>query len=112
MIFTSDNGALDRSQPHLTPADPGAGAGSNRPLRGATGTSWEGGHRVPAIVRWPGRIPAGRRTAEHASAIDLLPTLAAIARAELPTDRPIDGLDLSGLWFGDALRRAAVPPTS
>lgn len=102
VIFTSDNGALDRSQPHLTPADPGAGAGSNRPLRGAKGTSWEGGHRVPAIVRWPGRVPGGRRTAEHASAIDLLPTLAAIAGAELPTDRPIDGLDLSELWFGDA----------
>jgi arylsulfatase A len=99
VIFTSDNGALDRSQAHVSTADPDAGVGSNLPLRGAKGTTWEGGQRVPAIVRWPGRIDAGRRTAEHASALDLLPTLAAVAGADLPTDRTIDGVDIGALWF-------------
>jgi arylsulfatase A len=101
VIFTSDNGALDRSQPHLPPSDPDAGVGSNRPLRGAKGTSWEGGSRVPAIVRWPGRIAGGRRTTEHASSLDLLPTLAGIAGAAVPTDRAIDGVDIGDLWFDE-----------
>ena len=99
VIFTSDNGALDRSQPHLPAPDPDAGAGSNLPLRGAKGTSWEGGSRVPAIVRWPGHTPAGRRTTEHASSLDLLPTLAGIAGASIPHDRAIDGVDIAAVLF-------------
>ncbi len=99
VIFTSDNGALDRSTPHLAPADPDAGTGSNLPLRGAKGSTWEGGQRVPAIISWPGRITAGRRTTEHATSLDVFPTLAGIAGATVPTDRTIDGVDISTILF-------------
>jgi arylsulfatase A-like enzyme len=87
VIFTSDNGSR------------GVEGGSNAPLRGAKTTTWEGGMRVPCIVRWPGRIEAGRTTAEVATAMDLLPTLAACCGASLPDDRPIDGRDLRDVWF-------------
>ena len=85
VIFTSDNGsrAID--------------GGSNAPLRGAKGTTWEGGMRVPCIVRWPGHVAAGRVSDELTASIDLFPTLAALGGAELPADRTIDGVDLSDL---------------
>ncbi|MCB0971635.1 MAG: sulfatase, partial [Acidimicrobiales bacterium] len=93
VVFTSDNGALDRD-----------GGGSNLPLRGAKGTTWEGGVRVPCIARWPGRIAAGTTCDELASSLDLLPTFAALAGAAADLDaattqRPIDGRDLSRLLF-------------
>ncbi|MGI8754959.1 MAG: sulfatase-like hydrolase/transferase, partial [Acidimicrobiales bacterium] len=85
VVFTSDNGsrAVD--------------GGSNLPLRGTKGTTWEGGMRVPGIVRWPGRIAAGRSSAEVATAMDLYPTLAGLCGADLPTDRTIDGRDITAL---------------
>ncbi|MEM7139788.1 MAG: sulfatase [Actinomycetota bacterium] len=86
IVFTSDNGALSPE---------GGGSGSNAPLRGSKGNTYEGGQRVPGIIRWPGRIPAGRESSAIASQIDLYPTLAAICGLELPTDRVIDGVDLS-----------------
>jgi arylsulfatase A-like enzyme len=90
VIFTSDNG------PWL---NFGAHAGSAGPLREGKGTMFEGGPRVPCIIRWPGRIQAGRVTSEIASTIDLLPTIASWAGASLPS-RPIDGLDLGPLLEG------------
>jgi len=83
VIFTSDNGA--------------GGAGSNAPLRGKKGTTWEGGMRLPCIMRWPGRIPAGSVCREIATAMDFYPTLAALGGAEIPTDRIIDGKDIREL---------------
>lgn len=91
VVFTSDNGALDR-----------ADGGSNLPLRGHKGTTWEGGLRVPAIARWPGCIEAGRTCAEPATSMDLLPTFAELAGASLPAGRVIDGRDLSGVLFDGA----------
>jgi len=91
VVFTSDNGALDR-----------ADGGSNLPLRGHKGTTWEGGVRVPGIARWPGRIEPGRECEEMVTSMDLFPTFAALAGAALPPDRIIDGRDLSDLLFGDA----------
>jgi arylsulfatase A-like enzyme len=67
--------------------------GSTGPLRGAKGTTWEGGHRVPAILRWPGRIPAGRTIAEIATTMDLHATILALAGAA-PPPRPLDGRDI------------------
>jgi arylsulfatase A-like enzyme len=87
VIFTSDNGSLGRD------------GGSNEPLRGTKGTTWEGGMRVPCIVRWPARITGGRTTSELTTAMDFYPTLAAMCGAELPADRTIDGRDVSGVWF-------------
>jgi arylsulfatase A-like enzyme len=85
VIFTSDNGAL---------AIESGGSGSNDPLRGSKGTTWEGGQRVPCIVRWPGHVAAGVECDEIAAGIDLYPTIANICGATPPGDRVIDGTDL------------------
>jgi arylsulfatase A-like enzyme len=88
IIFTSDNGPW---RPY------GIDAGSAGPLRGAKGTHWEGGIRVPFIASLPGRIPFGLQSSEIAASIDLLPTFAAMAGASVPKDRIIDGRNLYGL---------------
>ncbi len=76
--------------------------GSNGPWRGAFASGFEGALRAPAIVRWPGTIPAGRATDEIFAAVDWLPTLARMAgeTPRVPTDRPIDGIDSSDLILG------------
>jgi arylsulfatase A-like enzyme len=89
VVFTSDNGALDVRR---------GGSGSNLPLRGAKGTTWEGGQRVPFLVRWPGRVPAGAVLGDRFSSIDLLPTLARLCGGSVPGDRTIDGVDVGALW--------------
>ncbi len=89
VVFTSDNGAS------------GNYAGSNAPLSGNKGSTWEGGMRVPCIARWPGRIPAGKTCDELASTIDLLPTFAGLAGTRPPTDRIIDGKDIRPLLAGE-----------
>ena len=91
VVFTSDNG------PWLSYGDH---AGSAGPLREGKGTSWEGGHRVPCIMRWPGRIPAGTTCDRLAATFDLLPTFAARIGATLP-DHAIDGRDLDALMRGE-----------
>jgi arylsulfatase A-like enzyme len=88
VIFTSDNG------PWLSY---GNHAGSAGPLREGKGTSFDGGVRVPCVMRWPGKIPAGSVCREPAMTIDFLPTLARLAGAELPPNHIIDGKDLGPL---------------
>ena len=95
-LFASDNG------PWLSYGDHGGSAG---PLREGKGTTWEGGVRVPCIVRWPGKIPAGSVCDEPAMTIDILPTLARIAGAE-PPHHTIDGLDIWPLLSGEAGARS------
>ncbi|MGB0112907.1 MAG: sulfatase [Ilumatobacteraceae bacterium] len=99
VIFTSDNGSLGDNAPPWGSKEPLGG--SNDPLRGTKGTTWEGGQRVPGIVRWPARIPAGRVSDEVVTTMDLLPTLAAVCGGSLADDRIIDGRDVQALWFGD-----------
>jgi arylsulfatase len=84
VIFTSDNGPWLNFGNH---------AGSAYPLREAKGTAWEGGVRVPCIMRWPGRIPEGTICDKMASTIDILPTLATIVDAPLPKN-DIDGVNI------------------
>lgn len=91
VVFTADNG------PWLNYGDH---AGSAKPLREGKGTEFEGGIRVPTVMRWPGKIPADSVCDELASTIDLLPTFAAMIGAELPA-HPIDGKDIRPLMFGD-----------
>jgi arylsulfatase A-like enzyme len=92
LIFTSDNGGL-------------LGPTHNAPLRSGKGYPYEGGIRVPFIVRWPGVVPAA--TVSHAvtMGIDVLPTVASAAGVALPTDRPIDGVSLI-----DHLRSGGTQP--
>ena len=63
-------------------------------------TSMEGSLHVPLIVRWHGQVPAGRQPNEIVHVVDLFPTLARIAGLEVPSDRPIDGVDQSGFLLG------------
>jgi arylsulfatase len=89
-IFASDNGPEYR-----------------RPWRGSAGmwtgtyhTAMEGALRVPLIIRWPNKIPAGKVTNEMIHVVDLFPTLAQLANLEMPKDRMIDGLDQSQFLVG------------
>ena len=88
VVFSSDNG------PWLVFGDQGGSAG---PLRNGKGTTFEGGMRVPGIFWMPGTIPAGVTKAELGSTLDLLPTIAAMAGAKLPTGHVLDGYDLSAM---------------
>ena len=85
VFFCSDNGATR--------------LGSNGTLRGHKGSVWEGGHRVPAIAWWPGKIAPSSSNATAIS-MDLLPTLLATANVPLPNEIKIDGTDLSPVLFG------------
>ena len=85
VMFTSDNG------PWLSY---GNHAGSAGPLREGKGTTWDGGHRVPCLARWPGKIPKGATCNELCGTIDVLPTFAKLAGGEAPTGRTIDGRDI------------------
>ncbi|MDE0624857.1 MAG: sulfatase [Bryobacterales bacterium] len=101
VVYTSDNGPWsNHSLPQYTAAIT-EHAGSSGPLRGAKGTTWEGGIRVPTVMWGPGYIPAGAETAEIATNMDLLPTFIAMAGAQLPADRTLDGRDISALMFGE-----------
>ncbi|MFV0442014.1 MAG: sulfatase [Planctomycetaceae bacterium] len=86
--FTSDNG------PWLIWGDHGGSAGL---LKDGKGCTWEGGMREPSIAWWPGKISGGRVCPELASTLDFLPTFAALSGGQLPTDRTLDGYDLSPL---------------
>jgi arylsulfatase A-like enzyme len=84
VIFTSDNGSRAHDE-----------GGSNAPLRGTKAQTWEGGQRVPCIMRWPGKIAAGTTCEGIASSIDLFATLVELAGAELPLDTKLDSISLA-----------------
>jgi arylsulfatase len=91
IIFTSDNGPWLNFGNH---------AGSTGGLREGKGTSYEGGHRVPCIVRWPGVIKAGTISNSLSSTIDIFPTLAEILQLKLPSQK-IDGVSLLPILKGN-----------
>jgi arylsulfatase A-like enzyme len=87
VIFTSDNGP--------------AGGMSSGPLRGAKGgKKYEGHMRVPTLAWWPETIPSGSTSKEIGVTTDLLPTLAKLTHSQAPTDRIMDGKDISGILLG------------
>lgn len=102
VIFTSDNGSLGDSNPPW--GSMGPVGGSNLPLRGAKGSTFEGGMRVPCIVRWKDSLRAGRVCDELVTSMDFYPTLGSICGAALPPGRVMDGLDVSALWTDDGAR--------
>ncbi len=97
VIFTSDNGSRARDE-----------GGSNGPLRGTKATTWEGGMRVPCTIRWPAHIPAGRTSDALVTAMDLLPTLASVCGGQIPSDRTIDGRDISDILVDPQVELADV----
>jgi len=95
VIFSSDNGAWHAMRAH---------GGSNGVLREGKLTTFDGGHRVPALARWPGHIPPGRVHQEVVTMMDWFPTCAALAGVPVPTDRVIDGKDLRAVLQGTGPR--------
>ena len=98
VFFTSDNG------PWLGKQLAGGSAGLF--FEGKVST-WQGGYEVPAIARWPGRVPAGVTNQSFATTMDLFVTFARLAGAQVPSDRPVDGRDISSLLFENATNREA-----
>lgn len=94
LIFTSDNGAP------MTEDSSSIEIGTNKPLFGRGYTTAEGAFRVPAIMWWPGTIPAGTVCTEFMSTMDILPTLASLSGAQTPKDRIIDGFNNRSLILG------------
>jgi len=90
VVFLSDNG------PWLGKKLDG---GSSGPFYEGKVSTWEGGFRVPAIFRWPGRIQSGQTITAFATSMDLLPTFAALAGADLPTGVDLDGHDIGPVLF-------------
>jgi arylsulfatase A-like enzyme len=86
LIFASDNGGNHYAdRPQKT---------NNAPLRDGKGAAYEGAYRVPLIIRWPGRVPAGVETSEPVSSIDFFPTLQALVEKEQRPEQKLDGINL------------------
>ena len=101
VLFTSDNGPwLIKNKDHADGRLPSDHGGSAGPLRSGKVSTFEGGVRVPTILWGPGRVPKGSTCDRLASTLDLFPTFAALAGAETPRDRVIDGEDISHLMHG------------
>jgi arylsulfatase A-like enzyme len=103
VIYTSDNGPWN--QPKYTDRKQGHPKGSifwgeSGPLRNGKGSCYEGGYRLPCIVRWPGKVPAGRVSDAIFATIDFMPTFASLAGFKVPAGRRIDGIDQTALLFG------------
>lgn len=104
---SSDDGPWNNFQERLRQKHNGAVAwGSSGPLREGKGSIYEGGLRIPCIIRWPERIPAGRVNDAIFSTLDVMPTLANLTGFEVPEDRIIDGVDQTGLLLGKSERGA------
>lgn len=102
VLFTSDNGPwLIKNKDHADGHLPGDHGGSAGPLRSGKVSTFEGGVRVPAILWGPGRVPVGTTCDKLASTLDVLPTFAALAAADVPSDRVIDGEDITHLFHGN-----------
>ena len=103
VIYTSDNGPWNQPAYYENKKGHPKGAvfwGETGPLRAGKGSAYEGGSRVPCIVRWPGKVPAGRVSDALFATIDLLPTFGYLAGFEVPRDRIIDGVNQADLLLG------------
>ena len=106
VVFTSDNGPTRGGGRWGKRSARGGSAGG---LRGNKGGTFEGGMREPGIFWWPGKIAADAETAEVASILDLLPTLAELAGADIPGDKVIDGRSIADLLLGRSDSLAEEP---
>jgi len=98
LVFSSDNGATFESGNKGTSNY----HDSNKPFRGQKRSLEEGGLRMPAVVRWPGRVPAGRRSGEIVHMTDVMPTFAAAAGVRLEPAWKVDGVNMLDVWMGKA----------
>ena len=113
VVFLSDNGGVHvQHDPAPFQKDPAPGESlptrltekarefDNAPLRAGKGSAYEGGIRVPMIVRWPGRVKPGSASGTPVHVVDLLPTLLEAAGGAAPADHPVDGVSLLPLLTG------------
>ncbi|UCD30664.1 MAG: arylsulfatase [Planctomycetota bacterium] len=119
VIFTSDNGSPGRDGTEMggkTNSVRRYDHNPSRPWRGIKADAWDGGHRVPFLARWPGRIPAGRISDELICHVDFMATVAAIIGKKLPADAGEDSYNLlsvlEGKWLDKPLREAVVHHSS
>jgi len=105
VVVTSDNGGLPGTTKH--------GQDTNGPWRGHKGSAWEGGHRVPLIARWPGKIKAGSTCDALFSLTDLVATASALAGGFIPPQGARDSIDQSPVFLGqeDSVRDALMMAT-
>lgn len=102
VLFTSDNGGLIHQKVN------GRQVTSNRPLRGGKANTYEGGIRVPWLVRWPGRVGAGSVCGVPVSTVDLYPTILEMAGSKPSADQRLDGRSIVPLLRGQALEPRPV----
>lgn len=103
VIYTSDNGPWNQKKyTNKKKGHPKDSIfwGDSGALRNGKGSPYEGGYRLPCIVRWPGRVPAGKVSDAVFATIDFMPTFAKLAGFQVPGDRRIDGIDQSELLLG------------
>lgn len=98
VIFTSDNGPVTSAWQNWWEVNAHGETGG---FRGRKHHLYEGGIRVPAIVRWPGQVPAGATSAAPVTMLDLFPTLLGLCGVAVPTDRALDGADVAGVLRGE-----------
>jgi arylsulfatase len=91
VVYASDNGPDSAHYPAVS---------NSGPYRGYLGSAYEGSIRTPLMVRWPGKVASGGTTNEIVASVDLYPTLAKLAGAEVPDDRVMDGMDQTPLLLG------------
>jgi len=103
VIYTSDNGPWNQKKytnnKRGHPKD-SIFWGDSGPLRNGKGSCYEGGYRLPCIVRWPGKVPVGRVSDANFATIDFMPTFARLGGFDIPSDRRIDGVDQTDLLLG------------
>lgn len=103
VIYTSDNGPWNQDKYTKKKRGHPAGAvfwGDAGLLRNGKGSPYEGGYRLPCIVRWPNKVPAGRTSDAIFATIDFMPTFAELAGYTIPSDRRIDGINQTNLLLG------------
>ena len=103
VIYTTDNGPWNQKKFYEKVKRYPAGTifwGEAGPLRNGKGSPYEGGYRTPCIVRWPGKVPAGKVSDAVWATVDFMPTFANLAGFEMPKDRVIDGIDQTNLLLG------------
>jgi arylsulfatase A-like enzyme len=112
VVWTSDNGADSDYRMPVGDPDPFGGQweGFSGPWRGGYVTSLEASNRAPCLIRWPGKVPAGRISNELVHLVDTFTTLLLAAGANVPADRQIDGIDMHEFLLGASQesRRDAV----
>ncbi len=103
VIYTSDNGPWNQDKYTKNKKGHPKGSifwGDSGPLRNGKGSCYEGGYRLPCIVRWPGKVPSGKVSDAIFATIDFMPTFASLGGFKVPSDRRIDGIDQTELLLG------------